>query len=68
MPSTIHVIGLRVAMDRYTPCMDSVGKNADEMNSEMNVSGNTFCTASAEPVRNASIAAKPPITSASTIA
>ena len=68
MPSIIQVIGLASAMVWYTPCIASVGKNAEEMNSRMNVSGNTFCTASAEPVRSAIMAAKPPITSASTIA
>ena len=38
------------------------------MNSPMNVRGKTFCTASADPVRRASMAAKPPMTSASTMA
>ena len=71
VPHPVDHPGDRVAARRSTgttPVIDSVGKNAELMNSAMNVSGNTFCTASADPVRRASMAANPPITSASTMA
>jgi carbon starvation protein len=51
-----------------TVWLASVGKNAEEMNSAMNMSGKAFWTASGWPVRSARIAANPPMTTASTMA
>ena len=60
-PSTMCDIGLMSATVLYQPLMYCRGKNAEDKNSRMNISGNTPCTASDEPERMATDDNRPEI-------